>query len=281
MPTSSSTRVLHLVSEATGQALESMTRACIAQFGEARFVLRHWNLVRSVFHVERILADIAAERGSVLSSLTTPELRTALQEGCQRLDVRVTNILDSTLKFLEAETGTYAQRRPGGQYIMDEAYQRRIDAMQYVIAHDDGQKVAGLDEADIVLVGVSRTSKTPTCVYLATRGLKAANVPLVPGAEPPEVLKNHKGLIVGLTLDPPLLVEIRRSRMSAMLPKDQFGKRGYVPSATTYVDPTVVWEEVMWAKRLCRRFNWPIINVSHRSVEETAARIMDMLEHPG
>ncbi|MCW4591286.1 kinase/pyrophosphorylase [Gluconacetobacter entanii] len=273
--------VLHLVSEATGQTLEAVVRACGAQFRESSFLQRNWNLVRSQIQVGRVLAGIAAEPGPVLSSLTTPSLRDALRAGCRGMGVQVENILDSTIYFLERETGTRAERHPGGQYVMDDEYRRRIDAMQYVVGHDDGQRVKSLEDADVVLVGVSRTSKTPTCFYLANRGIRAANVPLVQGVPLPEGLLEYRGTVVGLMIDPHTLVEIRRSRVGMMLPGRKFARRRVSDeSMRPYVDPTRVQEELVWARRLCAQHGWPVINVTHRSVEETAAAIIDMMSHP-
>lgn len=273
--------VLHLVSEATGQTLEAVVRACGAQFPESSFVQRSWNLVRSQIQVGRVLAGIAAEPGPVLSSLTTPVLRDALRTGCHRMGVHVENILDSTIYFLERETGRRAERHPGGQYVMDDEYRRRIDAMQYVIGHDDGQRAKSLEDADVILVGVSRTSKTPTCFYLANRGVRAANVPLVQDVPLPSGLLEYRGTVVGLMIDPHTLVEIRRSRVGMMLPGRKFARRRISDeSMRPYVDPTRVEEELVWARRLCARHGWPVIDVTHRSVEETAAAIIDMIAHP-
>ncbi|RFD20805.1 kinase/pyrophosphorylase [Komagataeibacter melaceti] len=274
--------ILHLVSEATGQALEAVMRACGAQFQETEFSPRNWNLVRTRMQVGRVLAGIRAEPGPVLSSLTSPDLQAMLREGCARVGVQVKNILDGTIHFLEQQTGIVAERHPGGQYVMDNTYRRRIDAMQYVIAHDDGQKATDLAKADVILVGVSRTSKTPTCFYLANRGIRAANIPLVPHAPLPVGLEDFPGLVVGLTIDPHTLLEIRRSRVGMMLPGRSVSAPGMSENLVKpYIDPESVHEELHWARRLCARHKWPVINVTHRSVEETAAAIIDMLEHDG
>ncbi|GCE83434.1 pyruvate, water dikinase regulatory protein [Komagataeibacter diospyri] len=274
--------ILHLVSEATGQALEAVMRACSAQFQSAAFSPRNWNLIRTRVQVSRVLAGIGDEPGPVLSSLTSPDLQNMLRMGCARMGVQVKNILDGTIHFLEQQTGIVAERHPGGQYVMDDTYRRRIDAMQYVISHDDGQKTADLTKADVVLVGVSRTSKTPTCFYLANRGIRAANIPLVPHAPLPTGLRDFPGLVVGLTIDPYTLLEIRRSRVGMMLPGRSIATPGMSESSVKpYIDPQGVQEELQWARRLCTRYKWPVINVTHRSVEETAAAIIDMLEHDG
>ena len=271
------TLTLHLVSEATGQTLDSVARACIAQFPGTEVRLRHWNLIRSRLQLRRVLRHIALDRGPVMSSLTDPALQADMEAGCASLQVRLLDVLHNAMNFLSEETGEEATRHPGGQYIMDENYYQRIEAMHYVLAHDDGQETNGLNEADVVLVGVSRVSKTPTCFYLANRGIRAANVPLVMGIEPPKALFNLQRPVIGLTIDPETLIEIRRTRLSQMLP---MGKHAEHTSDYAYVDLEKVQEELRWARRLCRHHNWPIIDVTRRSIEETSASILDLINNP-
>lgn len=265
---------LHLVSEATGQTLDSVARACIAQFPNTEVRLRHWNLIRTQIQLRRVLRHIANNRGPVMSTLTDPILQADMEAGCASLQIRLLDVLDNALNFLAEETGEEATRHPGGQYIMDENYYQRIEAMHYVLAHDDGQETRGLNKADVILVGVSRVSKTPTCFYLANRGIKAANVPLVMGIEPPEALFTTTKPVIGLTIDPERLIEIRRNRLNQMIP----GKSR--PEAITdyaYIDLEKVQEELHWARRLCRRHNWPVIDVTRRSIEESSASILELI----
>ena len=265
---------LHLVSDATGETLNSIARATVAQFEHAHIVYHRWNLIRTRLHLHRVLEGIEADPGPVLSSMMDRRLKGELDVACNHLNVQVVNVLDPVLSMLQDTLGEKAQGRPGSQYVLDEEYYKRIDAMHYVLAHDDGQLTAGLREADVVLVGVSRASKTPTCFYLANRGVKAANVPLVPNAPlVPELLEAHCP-VIGLTIDPRTLVEIRRHRLRAIAPR---GTMGDVDEASnTYVDPETVREEVVWARRLCNRNGWPVVDVSHRSIEETAAAIIEL-----
>ncbi|MFT8367480.1 pyruvate, water dikinase regulatory protein [Acetobacter papayae] len=269
------TLTLHLVSEATGQTLDSVARACIAQFPNTEVKLRHWNLIRTQIQLRRVLRNIAADRGPVMSSLTDPTLQADMEAGCISLQVRLLDVLDSALHFLADETGQQATRHPGGQYIMDDSYYQRIEAMHYVLAHDDGQETRGLNDADVILVGVSRVSKTPTCFYLANRGIKAANVPLVMGIEPPTPLFETTKPVIGLTIDPERLIEIRRNRLTQMMPD-----RRPMESAAdyAYIDLEKVQEELHWARRLCRRHNWPVIDVTRRSIEESSAAILELME---
>ncbi|AQS86249.1 MAG: pyruvate, water dikinase regulatory protein [Acetobacter aceti] len=271
---------LHLVSGGTGQTLDTQAKACTPHFPDVEFQIQHWNLVRSRTQLRRVMAGIAKEPGPVLSSLIDAELQNDLIEGCKRTGVQLLDVMKNTLTFLEGATGTQAiDGGPGGQYIMDENYFRRIDAMHYVIEHDDGQQTRELKDADVVLVGVSRASKTPTCFYLANKGIKAANVPLVPDTPLPPELFELGVPVIGLTIAPDALLEIRRTRLNSMVPTKQHAG-GTSLTRTSYIDPEEVRNELLWAKRLCTRHGWPIIDITRRSIEETSAAILDILEHP-
>jgi [pyruvate, water dikinase]-phosphate phosphotransferase / [pyruvate, water dikinase] kinase len=267
---------LHLVSDATGETLNAVARATVAQFEHAHAVYHRWNLIRTRLHLHRVLQGIEADPGPVLSSMMDRRLRGELEVACTHLKLPVVNVLDPVMSMLQDTLGEKAQGRPGIQYVLDEEYYKRIDAMHYVLAHDDGQAAAGLREADVVLVGVSRASKTPTSFYLANRGVKAANVPLVPNTPLLPELLELDCPVVGLTIDPRTLVEIRRHRLRVIAPR---GAMGVMQEASNiYVDPEAVREEVIWARRLCARQGWPVIDVSHRSIEETAAAIIELSE---
>lgn len=271
---------LHLVSGGTGQTLDAQAKACAPHFPDAELQFRHWNLVRSRTQLRRVIAGIASEPGPVLSSLIDAGLQNDLEDGCKRTGVQLLDVMKNTLAFLEGATGTQAvDGGPGGQYIMDENYFRRIDAMHYVIEHDDGQQTRELKDADVVLVGVSRASKTPTCFYLANKGIKAANVPLVPDTPLPPELFELDVPVIGLTIAPDALLEIRRTRLNSMVPTKQHAG-GTSLTRTSYIDPEEVRNELLWAKRLCTRHSWPIIDITRRSIEETSAAVLDILEHP-
>jgi hypothetical protein len=203
-------------------------------------------------------------------------LRSELETTCVRLNVPVVNVLDPVMNLLQESIGQQASARPGRQYALNADYFRRIDAMHYVLAHDDGQAAAGLAEADVILVGVSRSSKTPTCFYLANRGIKAANVPLVPNIPlPPDLEKPHCP-VIGLTLDASSLIEIRRFRLRMIA---SGGPTGVVRQTTTeYVDEEAVRSELLWARRLCNSRGWPVIDVTRRSIEETAATVLQLMD---
>ena len=262
---------LHLVSDATGETINSVARACVVQFDGIDPTEHVWTLIRTAGQMEKVLGAIAAHPGIVLFTIVNDELRTQLREGCRKLQTPCIAVLEPVIGAFTSFLGLKASGRPGGQHELDAEYFARIDAMTFALAHDDGQSARNYDEADVILVGVSRTSKTPTCIYLANRGIKAANVPIVPGCPvPPELLKARHPLVVGLTKDPGQLIQIRRNRLRLLAQDDQ----------TDYVDPESVREEVAQARRLCAEHDWPVLDVTRRSIEETAAAIIQMLsEH--
>ncbi len=263
---------LHLVSDATGETLNSIARATVSQFEHASIVYHRWSLVRTRFQLHRVLEGIEAEPGPVLSTLLDRGLRDDLARVCERLELSVVNVLDPVLGMLQEQIGQQAASRPGRQYVLDADYFRRIDAMHFVLAHDDGQAQAGILEADVILVGVSRSSKTPTSFYLANRGVKSANVPLVPGLPDPPGLAEPRCPVIGLTLDPRALIEIRRHRLRMI------GQGPVRQDTNDYIDAEAVKEELLWARRLCNRRGWPVIDVTRRSIEETAATVLQLME---
>lgn len=259
---------LHLVSDSTGETVTAVARACLVQF-EGIFVNEHvWSLVRTPGQIDKIASAIEQSRGAVLYTLVDTELRDRLREHCRRMQLPCIGVLDQAMSLLGVHFGSKTQQWPGRQHAMDHDYFSRIDAMHYTLAHDDGQSTHDLDDADVILVGPSRTSKTPTCVYLANRGIKAANVPLVPQVPPPPELEAAtRPLVVGLTTDPERLVQIRRSRMR-LLQEDV---------ETDYTDIERIQAEMLAARRLYARHKWPSIDVTRRSIEETAAAILQFL----
>ena len=258
---------IHIISDSTGETGILVARASLAQF-EGIEVREHiWSMTRSDAQVDDVLKHIAANRGFVMFTLVEGKLRDALEMGCRKLQVPCISILDPIIAALGAYLGAEIKAQPGRQHVMDAEYFSRIEAMQFVLAHDDGQSTWNIDQADVLIVGVSRTSKTPTCIYLANRGIKAATIPFVPGCPmPQEILEAKNPLIVGLTKDPKRLVQIRRNRL-LMLDQDQ---------ETDYVDLESVSKEVNEALRLFNSHKWPVIDVTRRSIEETAATIMQM-----
>lgn len=261
---------LHLVSDSTGETVHSVARACLVQFEEAEAVEHIWSMVRTKMQMERVIHGIEANPGVVLFTLVDEGLRGVLQEGCRKLQVSAIPVLDPVLAVLASRLGRKSRGLPGQQHLLDSDYFRRIDAMTFALAHDDGQSAWGLNDADVVLVGVSRTSKTPTCMYLANRGIKAANVPIVPSTPlPAELFSTTRPLIVGLTNDPERLVQLRQNRLQ-LLHQEQ-------DRPTEYTDSSAVREEVQQARRLFTERHWPVIDVTRRSIEETAAAILRLI----
>ena len=259
---------VHLVSDSTGETLNAMARAVCARFENVLPIEHIYALVRSPRQLERALIDIAEAPGVVIHTIVDDQLRTVLEEGVRRLDMPCIAALDPLVSSLQRYLGASISRRVGVQHALDNDYFNRMDALNYAIGHDDGQGGQDLEQADVVLVGVSRTSKTPTCIYLAHRGVRAANVPLVPTRPPPEKLFELKNtLVVGLTISPDRLIQIRRNRLLS-LKEDR---------ESTYIDIEAVREETVKARRLYERQGWPVIDVTRRSVEETAAAVMNLL----
>lgn len=258
---------LHLVSDATGETVNWVAKAALVQFEGAEPIYHVWTMVRSRAQLQRVLDSLEQVGGFVMFTMVDHRLREMLQQGCRRLQLPCVPILDPVLAALASFLGSESREQPGRQHEMDAEYFTRIDAMQFCMTHDDGQGTETLEQADVVLVGVSRTSKTPTSIYLANRGVKAANVPIVPGVSDLSHLAGlQRPLVVGLTATPDRLVQIRRNRLLALKQTTQ----------TDYADVDAVQEEVTFARRLFAKHGWPVIDVSRRSIEETAAAILDL-----
>lgn len=263
---------LHLVSDSTGETLNSIARATLSRFEDPHVVHHRWSLIRSRLQLDRVMDGIQSEPGPVLFTLVDRSLRLALEEHCQRLNIEHMSPLEPVMDMLQQAIGAPAREKRGAQHVLDADYFRRIDAMHYVLAHDDGQGAAGIAEADVCIVGVSRSSKTPTCFYLANRGIKAANVPLVPGAPLPVELQAAPCPVIGLNIETHALIEIRRHRLKLI------GAHGVHHDATDYVDHEAVKAEIQAARRLCTQHGWPVIDVTRRSIEETAATVLQLME---
>jgi [pyruvate, water dikinase]-phosphate phosphotransferase / [pyruvate, water dikinase] kinase len=259
---------VHLVSDSTGETLNAITKAVCARFDNILPIEHIYPLVRSSRQLERVLREIEDAPGMVIHTIVDRELRTTLEEGCRAELIPCIAALDPLTAALGRHLGAQLSTRVGAQHALDTDYFNRIEALNYAIGHDDGQGGPNLDSADVILVGVSRTSKTPTSIYLAHRGVRAANVPLVPGAALPEILlKSSRPLVVGLIVSPDRLIQIRRNRLLSLNENRE----------SSYVDADAVREEIVQARRLFERQGWPVIDVSRRSVEETAAAVINLL----
>jgi regulator of PEP synthase PpsR (kinase-PPPase family) len=259
---------LHLVSDSTGETLITVSRAVAAQYANLTPVEHVYPLVRSQKQLDRVLAEIEEAPGIVLFTLLEKDLVERLEAKCQEINSPSLSIIGPVMQLFQAYLGASTIGRVGAQHMLNADYFRRIDALNYTMMHDDGQHVEGLEEADVVLVGVSRTSKTPTSVYLANRGIRTANVPLVPGIAIPHQLETlKKPLIVSLHAAPERLIQVRQNRLLSI---------GSGAGNETYIDRQSVTEEVTYARRLSVKHDWVQLDVTRRSIEETAAAIMKL-----
>ena len=263
---------VHLISDSTGETLNAITKAVSARFDNVLPIEHIYPLIRSARQLERVLREVEASPGVVVHTIVDRELRVELEDGCRRMECPCMAALDPLTAAFGRYLGASLTTRVGAQHALDTDYFNRIEALNYAIGHDDGQGGQDLDSADVILVGVSRTSKTPTSIYLAHRGVRAANVPLVPGASLPDKLfATRKALIVGLLVSPDRLIQIRRNRLLSLNETRE----------STYVDADAVREETVRARRLFEAQGWPVIDVTRRSVEETAAAIINLLHARG
>lgn len=262
---------VHLVSDSTGETLNAVMRAACAQFENVQPLEHNYYLVRSKRQLERVMREIESAPGVVWFTIADSELRMELETFCRERKVPMLPVLDGSVAMLSRHLGVAASDKIAGQHILDAEYFERMEAINFALTHDDGQNVAGLRGADVILLGVSRTSKTPTCVYLANRGVKAGNIPLVPGVPVPDILETFKDgngpTVIGLKITVERLLQIRSQRLLALNETTQ----------TDYVDADMVKKEVTEANRLFQRNKWKVIDVSRRSVEETAAAILNKL----
>lgn len=260
---------LHLVSDATGETIKSVAKACLVQFEGVEPIEHIWSLIRTPGQLERVIRAVTENPGVVMYTLVDQRLRDMLEASCRGLNVPCISVLDPVLDALSSYLGAEHGATPGRQHVLDAEYFTRMDAMNYVMSHDDGQIVSDLESADIILVGVSRTSKTPTCIYLANRGYKAANIPILLDRPLPERLfELKKPLIVGLTEDPERLVALRRNRLRMLNETKD----------TDYADIEKIRAELAHARKVCLQHKWPIIDVTRRSIEETAAAILQLYD---
>jgi regulator of PEP synthase PpsR (kinase-PPPase family) len=259
---------LHLISDATGETLTTMAKAAAVQYSQVRPIEHVHPLVRTPKQLERVLKEVEQSPGIVLYTIVKSELIEAIERRCRELKVPSLHVLQPIMRVFESYLGAPQTPVVAGQHTVDADYFRRIDALNFAMAHDDGQLPQDLNTADIIILGISRTSKTPTSIYLAQRGYKTANLPLVPGIEPPQALvKPHRAFVVGLVASPERIAEIRRNRVQMLADRN----------LDEYVDRTQIANELTYSRRLCSRHGWPVIDVTRRSIEETAATIIRLL----
>lgn len=259
---------LHLVSDATGETLNAIAKAAAVQYAVVRPIEHIHPLVRTTRQLKRVLQEIEQWPGIVLYTIVNRELARELEARCKELAVPCVAVLEPIMKVFESYLGAPQTPTVAGQHVLDADYFRRIDAMNFTLAHDDGRLPENLDDADIIVLGISRTSKTPTSMYLAQRGYKTTNLPLVPQVPLPECLTQpHKAFVVCLVASADRIAEVRRNRALLMSDRD----------LETYVDRDVIAAEIAYSRKICGKYGWPIIDVTRRSIEESATMILKLL----
>ncbi len=257
---------LHMISDSTGETLMTVARAAASQFAQTRSIEHVHALVRTEKHLERVMTELEAEPGIVLYTIVDRALSDRLEAGCRTLGIPCISVLEPLFQVMQSYLGAPGERRVGAQHVLDAEYFRRIDALNFTMMHDDGQLAGGIEEADVILVGISRTSKTPTSIYLANRGIRTANIPIVPGIPlPPELEQVAHPLVVGLIASPERIIALRENRILSL---------NAARPNLAYVDKASVADEIAFTRKLCTRHSWPVIDVTRRSIEETAAAIM-------
>lgn len=259
---------MHLVSDATGETLNTVARAAAAYYANYQPIEHIYALVRTSKQLDRVAAEVARQPGIVLFTLADAKLRQELEDRCRALSTPCISILDPVIASLATYLKAESRPHVGGQHALNAEYFRRIDALNYTLLHDDGQHADDLESADVVLIGVSRSSKTPTSIYLANRGVKTANVPLVPSIPvPPQLEALRRPLVVGLVASVERIAQIRRHRLLSLKQ----------PNSTPYADREAIAEELSHMRRLCTKHRWPVIDVTRRSIEETAAAVLNLV----
>ncbi len=259
---------MHMVSDATGETLNTVARAATAYYAGYQPIEHIYTLVRTSRQLDRMIGEVEKQPGIVLYTIADAKLKTEIEQRCEALSIPCISILDPVIASLATYLNAKSKPHIGGQHVLNAEYFQRIDALNYTMAHDDGQITQDLESADVVLLGVSRSSKTPTSIYLANRGIKTANIPLVPGIPTPQGLNElEHPLVVGLIASADRISQIRRHRLLSL----NEGRD------TSYVDRKAITEELLAMRKLCSANHWPIIDVTRRSIEETAAAVINLM----
>ena len=262
---------LHMISDSTGETLTTLGRAIAAQYSNWRAVEHISPMVRSKEQLEKAIEIIDGTPGIVLYTLVDTEHEIQLRKRCSEIGVPTLNVLTPATKVFDDYLGDTVSGRSGAQHALDEDYFTRLDAIRFVMAHDDGNLPDDIEEADVILLGISRTSKTPTSIYLGQRGVKVVNIPLVPGVDLPSEIPTVKHpMVVALVASAERILQVRENRLLAY-DRDLAGD--------IYVDRASIQEELAWTRRLCKKNDWPMIDVSKRSIEETAAAILALRQN--
>ncbi|MGL4394920.1 MAG: pyruvate, water dikinase regulatory protein [Hyphomicrobium sp.] len=267
-PVSPSLFHMHLVSDATGETLAAIAKAAAVQYPRVRPIEHMHPLVRTQRQLKRVLAEIEKAPGIVLYTVVNKALGTELEQHCKQLAIPCLAVLQPIMQIFESYLGAPQTPTVAGQHVLDADYFRRIDAMNFTLAHDDGRLPTNLSDADILVLGISRTSKTPTSIYLALRGFKTANLPLVPSvALPPALTEPHTAFIVCLIANAERVAEVRRNRAALLGDRD----------LNNYLDRDAIAAEIAYTRKIAAKNGWPIIDVTRRSIEESATMILKLL----
>lgn len=259
---------MHLISDSTGETLQAIAKAAAVQYPNVRAIEHMHALVRTQRQLKRVLAGIEKEPGIVLYTVVNKALAEELEQYCKSLKVPCHAVLQPIMQIFESYLGAPHTPTVAGQHVLDADYFRRIDAMNFTMAHDDGRLPENLSDADIIVLGISRTSKTPTSIYLAQRGYKTANLPLVPQVSLPVRLSEpHSAFVVCLIANADRIAEVRRNRAVLLADRD----------LESYVDRDTIAAEIAYTRRIAAKHGWPVIDVTRRSIEESASMILKLL----
>jgi len=261
---------VYLVSDSTGETLDRIFLSLKSQFANFQYEKKEFAFVRTEQQINKIIKECNKLQNSIiLYTIVETKLAKYISKESENNNIPCFGILGNLILNFSKLLNQKATHKPSAQHVLDDEYYRRIEAIQFTMSHDDGKKLNDIIKADIVLLGVSRTSKTPTSIYLANRGYKTINIPLVLDQKIPDDLKsNHKMCVIGLVADPERLADIRRNRVAIMKENN----------IREYTDLSYIKEEVNNSKQLFKKYEWPIIDVTRKSVEETAASILKIFE---
>jgi len=260
-------RTLHLLCDSTGNLPRHMVAAFATQFPPGSLTTREWNFIASPSQLQDLHAALKADPGIVFHAFVSDALKCACEDFCRGLNLPCRDLTGGFVQFLAENTGLRPMANPQRLHEMDETYHSRVRALEFALQHDDGLGLDSIAEADMVLTGISRTGKTPTAIYLAQQGYRAANVSLALEVEPPrQLLELDPAKVVALTIEPDRLLQIRTGRQME-----------WKMSGTSYNDPDHVTAEVRWARKLFNRRGWLVLDVTNRAIEETAARVIEFI----
>jgi regulator of PEP synthase PpsR (kinase-PPPase family) len=257
--------VVYILSDSIGETGELVVKAAISQFDGANIDIKRKPYLKSALQIETALDEASKTKSAVVYTLVRPDLKEVLETKAHDLGILHVDIMGPVVSALETLTNLSPRNEPGLIRKIDEAYFAKIEAIEFAVKFDDGKDPRGLLQADIVVVGVSRASKTPLCMYLAHKGIKAANVPLVKEIPPPSELFQVADKVIGLTIKPSLLFEIRKERLKAM----------GLPPSTSYANLERIIEELDYAQETMRKLGCPVIDITNKATEETAAKVLE------